>query len=438
LEVLVARLKLVYLGGGSTRAPGTLAALAAQAENFRGSEVVLVDLYPERLETVTRLAQRLAEHRGAELKLRWTTDRAAALEDADAVLSSFRPGGFEARALDERIPLKHGVIGQETQGPGGLFMALRSVTILKGVVAEMTRLCPRAVLFNYTNPVNLVAQAVSRYSPVQVLSLCEGPLVFPQELARTAGLDPSRLEVTMVGLNHACWSVRHRYRGETGEEALLPLLAAAYTRLRNAGAPARALRLLHLAVVMNAVPASYFVYYYFKDEILAELRAQPTTRAEDILAAVPDYWAHYRAQLEAPVPTLDPTRSRGGIFELELAFDVMDAMFNDRGEVWPVNVPNRGALPDFPEELVVELPARVSKTGAEPRPQPPLPKAVVGLVQQLGAYQALAAEAAWEADRRKAVQALAGHPLVLSLPKAEALYAELAQAQRAWLPEGLW
>lgn len=435
----MARLKLVYLGGGSTRAPGTLAAMIAQAENFRGSEVVLVDLHPHRLETVTRLARRMAEHRGAELKVRWTTDRAAALADADAVLSSFRPGGFEARALDERLPLKHGVIGQETQGPGGLFMALRAVTVLKEVTAEMVRLCPQAVLLNYTNPVNLVAQALSRYSPVRVISLCEGPLVFPQELARTAGLDPSRLDVTMVGLNHACWSVRHRYRGvgREGDGDLLPLLEAAYERLLGAGASERDLRLLRLAVTMGAVPASYFAYYYFKDEVLSELRAKPTTRAEDILAAVPGYWAHYEAQLSAPEPALDPARSRGGIFELELAFDVLDAMFNDRGEVWPVNVPNRGALPDFPDDLVVEVPARVSSAGAEPLPQPPLPRAVVGLVQGLGAYQALAAEAAWEADRRKAVQALAGHPLVLSLPKAEALYNEMASAQRAWLPEGL-
>jgi 6-phospho-beta-glucosidase len=188
---------------------------------------------------------------------------------------------------------------------------------------------------------------------------------------------------------------------------------------------------------MGAIPADYFLYYYFRDEILASLQAKPTTRAQDIMAAVPDYWRHYREQTEADVPSLDPARSRGGIHELELAIDVLDAIVNDRREVWPVNVPNRGAIAGFPDDLVVEVPGFVDRHGVTPLASGRLPRPVVGLVKMLGEYQALAAEAAWGGGRREAIQALAANPLVLSLTKAETIYDEMVAAHRAYLPDRL-
>ena len=125
----------------------------------------------------------MAQARGLDIAVTATTDRRAALADCDAVLSSFRPGGFEARVLDERIPLEHGVIGQETQGAGGFFMALRAINVLKDVCAEMEEVCPDAWIFNYTNPVNIVAEAITHHSPLKIVSLCEGPIYFANEIA---------------------------------------------------------------------------------------------------------------------------------------------------------------------------------------------------------------------------------------------------------------
>jgi 6-phospho-beta-glucosidase len=195
--------------------------------------------------------------------------------------------------------------------------------------------------------------------------------------------------------------------------------------------------MLELATTMDSIPADYFQYYYFKDEVLAELRAKPTTRAQDIIALVPDYWQHYREQAEADEPALDPRRSRGGIHELELAIDVMDAIFNDRQEIWPVNVPNGGALADFPDDLVVEIPGLVDSAGVSRLAQARLPSQVAGLVKMLGEYQALAAEAAWSGTRREAIRALASNPLCFSLHKAEAIYDEMAAALKDYLPERL-
>ena len=230
-------------------------------------------------------------------------------------------------------------------------------------------MAPKARVFNYTNPVNILAQAVTLHTDVEFASFCEGPIIYTQEIAESAGLDFDDLDTAFSGLNHGSWSVRHLYRGEDA----MPLIRAAWERQREGGTlePKR-LRQLHLAALMGAIPSEYFMYYYFSDEIVEELQAKPTTRAEDILASVPGYWQHYEEQLERDRPELDPDRSRGGIHELELAIDAMDAVFNDRGEVLPVNVPNRGrAVPDLGEEVVVEVPGRCGADWIEPLPQPP-------------------------------------------------------------------
>src|SRR5690606_1355129 len=259
---IMARIKIAYLGGGSSRAAGTMASLLWHGAEFAGSEVVLIDLDPDRLDVVRRITEQLIKAQGVDLTVTATTDRRAGLRDVDVVLSSFRPGGFEARALDERIPLKHGVIGQETQGPGGFFMALRSIAVLQEVVEELNQVAPRAKIFNYTNPVNLGAPAVTENSDVELVSLCEGPITFPETVLRAAGLDPARAEVIMAGLNHNCWSTEHRYDGAD----LIPLLEQAWAERRDdptLGPHSR--RALRRAATMGSVPADYVGYYYFRE-----------------------------------------------------------------------------------------------------------------------------------------------------------------------------
>ncbi len=431
----MARFKLAYIGGGSTRAAGTMASFVHQGKNFDGSEVVLIDLDEEHLRIVQTLAQKMARARGLDITFTTTTNRREGLHDCDAVLTSFRPGGFEARYLDESIPLKHGVIGQETQGPGGFFMALRSIHVTKSIIEDMEQVCPSARLFNYTNPINIVSEAVTHHTDIPAISFCEGPIVGNRDFAELAGLDPDKLEAVSVGLNHGSWSIRHQYDGKD----FIAMLRDVYEHGHMSDSPEDRweTRLVELALEMNALPSHYFQYYYFEDEILDELRVKPTTRAQDIMASVPDYWAHYREQAASDEPELNPNRSRGGIHELELAIDVMDAIYNDRKEVWYVNVPNCGSLADFPDDLVVETQGYVDRNGVTPLVFGHLPRHVVGLVKMLGEYQALTAEAAWSGNRIDAIRALASHPLVFSLRKAEAIYTEMAAAHRRYLPERL-
>ena len=430
----MARIKLAYVGGGSTRAPGTMASLIAQGENFSGSEIVLIDLDAEKLELVRVLAEKMARCRGLDLTVTATTDRREGLTDCDAVLTSYRPGGFPARVLDERIPLKYGAIGQETQGAGGFFMALRSIAVMKEIVADLEVVAPHARIVNYTNPVNIVAQAVTSHTEVPLVSLCEGPMYYPAELATSAGLDPEKLDAHMIGLNHQSWSVRHQYDGQD----ILPLLAEAWPSVQHDEAiKLSTRRMMQIALATGSLPSEYAMYYFFTADMLQALQDKPTTRAEDIMQWVPDYWDHYRDQAALDCPDLDPNRSRGGINELELAIDVLDAMYNDRGNVLPVNVPNRGAIPDLGGHVVVETRGYVDKAGIVPLALGPLPHPAAGLIQSLAEYQVLAADAAWHGDRQQAIRALLANPLAPSLDKVESLYDELAAAHRAYLPERL-
>ncbi|MCQ6246568.1 family 4 glycosyl hydrolase [Streptomyces malaysiensis] len=431
----MARVKIAYLGGGSSRGAGTMASFMHHGKEFDGSEFVLIDLDQDRLDVVRTLTEKMARNAGLDITISTATDQREGLRDVDAVLSSYRPGGFEARALDERIPLKYGVIGQETQGPGGTMMALRSINIIKEVCANLADVAPRARIFNYTNPVNIVSQAVSDYTDIPIVSFCEGPIVFPPVVAKAAGLDPDKLKANLVGVNHNCWSTEATYDGQDA----FPILRERYEALKDQPTEDRnGMRALHLAVAMESIPSDYFNYYYFKDEILRERQLAAKTRSEVILDSLPDYWEHYREQAASDAPQLEKDRSRGGIHELELAIEAISAFYNDAPARLPFNITNTGGwLPGFEESTVVELWGTVDGKGFHPEEQKPLPHSVRGIVQQLAEYQILTAKAAWEGTAADAVRALTANPLVPSLPVAEALYAELATAQRAWLPERL-
>jgi 6-phospho-beta-glucosidase len=431
----MASIRLAYLGGGSSRAAGTMASLIDHGTEFAGSEVVLIDQRPAELEIVRTLAEKMARAADLDLTVTATTDRRAGLEGVDAVLTSFRPGDFAMRQQDELIPMRHGVIGQETQGPGGFMMALRSVQVVQQLIADLDAVAPRARIFNYTNPVNIVSQAVEDHTDTPILSMCEGPMIFWPSILRTAGLDPDRAEVIMAGVNHNCWSTTHTYDGAD----LMPLLEQGWERVRDdPGVDVWDRRMLHLAVAMGSIPADYFRYYYFGEEFFREAQGRRLTRAGVIMASVDDYWAHYREQAALDRPQLDPARSRGGIHELELAIDVMSAFYNDTPARLPVNLRNTGgALPGFDEDTVVELWCTVDGSGAHPVPQRPLPHAVRGITQQLAEYQRLAATAAWDGGRADAVRALVAHPFVPTLAVAEELYDDLAHANRDYLPERL-
>ncbi len=428
-------MKVAYIGGGSAYAPGVLRAFISAPEVFAGAEIALVDIDKPNLDVVKRLGEKIAQAAHVDLRITATTARRAALESADFVLTSFRAGGFHARAIDERIPLKYGVIGQETVGPGGFFFALRSLYVMRELCAEIEKICPEAWLINYANPTNIIGEAVSRFSNVKVLALCDGGKHDAFHVAEQLGHSATETEFMAYGLNHATWSTRFTIAGTDGVE----LMAREHSRVINdPHVPGKVKRMFRLAMRYGRLPNEYMQYYYFPEETLSEARAANITRAEVIMAELPRIFAHYREQAERQAPTL--TLQRGGSGFGEFAVDVITAVACDSGRVEMLNVPNRGVLPNLPTERVAEVPCRIDRCGATPLAQGEIPGELRGLISALAEYQALAAEAGWFGDNREAaVKALAANPLLwkLDADRVEAMYGEMAHAHREWLHEGL-
>jgi 6-phospho-beta-glucosidase len=429
----MARVKIAIIGGGSAYCPVFLSAMVGLAERFRGSQLMLMDIDERNLEIIHRLGRQMASAAGAEIDIRKSMNRREAIENADFVVTTFRPGGFEARALDEKIPLKYGVIGQETVGPGGFFMALRSVKVIREIVAEMEALAPKAFLLNYTNPTNIVTEAVIHHSPMQVIGMCDQVQGDKRRIAQAIDVNVSRLHYEACGLNHATWSTRFTIDGEDGVPFLM---ARAPDVIRDAEVPLPVRRMFRIMQWFDRVPNRYWQYYYFHEEMVEEALGAKMCRSEEILAELPDYFAHYEEESRKPKPNV--VRMRGGSKAFgDFAVEVVRAIVENANETIILNVPNHGALLGFDDDRVVEVPCIVNKGGAKPISQDPLPHEGLGPIKMLAEYQALAAKVAWDGTRKEAIQALVANPLVLTLPKAEALFDELAHAHARHLPERL-
>jgi len=424
--------KIVIIGGGGARGPGLIQAFAMTGASFAGSELWLYDINEETLDLVYRLGLRIIQSVGAEIRLFRTTNRIAALTDADLILASFRVGGLAARHLDESIPLEFGVIGHENVGPGGFFLALRTLPVMRDIAREISRVPPHAVLFNYTNPTNIITEAISRFTEIRVVGLCDQHRSDVRRMLGPLKITPKRVEYWVAGLNHATWSTRLVADGEP----LLPRILEIADQVQADVQISPVVRdMYRLTALYGHVPCKYLRYYYFPEETVAEARAQNRTRAQEVMDETAYFWARYRELLQAERPLLDNVR--GGMGFSDFAVDVMSSFLDNKGEIFQLNVPHQGAIPGFTTELVMELPCLVDRHGPIPLAQPALPREVMGLLEMLAQYQILTAEAGWKGNRRDAVKALASNPLVLSLTKAEALYDRLAAAHRAFLPERL-
>ena len=261
-------LKIAVVGGGSTYTPELIDGFVRYYDELPIREIYLQDIDAERLGVVGGLAQRMVAERGIPVTL--TTERAEALDGADFVLTQLRVGGMAARALDERIPLKYGVLGQETTGPGGFAKALRTVPVMLEIARDIERYAPGAWLINFTNPSGLVTQALLNYSNVRAIGLCNVPINMQRHIAQALDVEPERVELDYVGLNHLSW-VRHVYLD--GEDVTARVLANAAVLDAY---PVDADLLGKMGMLLNY----YLLYYYHTDRALAKQQSAERTRAE--------------------------------------------------------------------------------------------------------------------------------------------------------------
>jgi 6-phospho-beta-glucosidase len=414
--------KVAVVGGGSTYTPELVEGLGARTERLPIDELALLDVDAERLEVVGGLARRMLERLSWSGRLVPTTDADAALDGADFVLIQLRVGGQAARLVDETLPPRFGTIGQETTGAGGFAKALRTVPVVLELAERVTRRSASgAWIVDFTNPVGIVTQALLDDGH-RAIGLCNVAIGIQRRMAERYGVEPERVELEHVGLNHLSWVRAVRV---DGVDRLPELLDHDGDGARDMGFPVELLRAL------RALPSYYLRYYYLHDAMLAEQK-QGHSRAEEVIGIEARLLEMYRDPELDVKPAL--LAHRGGAFYSEAAAQLMASLHDGAGDVQVVDTRNQGALPDLPDDAVVEVPARIDRDGAHPVSLGPLPPEMRGLIQQVKAYEELTIRAARTGDRDVALRALMANPLVGRWQVAAPLLDALLDANREHLP----
>ncbi len=421
-------MKVTVIGGGSTYTPELVSGFIRFHERFPITELALMDVDGERLAVVGGFARRMVAAKGDPFTVTLHTDRRPAVEGAAFVTTQLRVGHMPARREDEYLGRRWGLIGQETTGVGGFAKALRTIPVLMALAEEMRQSAPGAPLVNFTNPSGLVTQALRTYAPdVNSIGLCNIPIGYRMRVAKLFEVEPERVEIDMLGLNHLTW-----FRGaKVDGEDVWPAVFKHYLDEQEASDdPAIPPALMQ---AQGMIPSYYLKYFYRTPHAVSQQEAWPPSRAEQVMAIEEGLLAQYAdPALTEPPPELE---KRGGAYYSTAAVQLLQAIHNDEGAIHVVNVPNAGAVPGWPEDWVLELPCRVDAAGAHPLPADPIPEPMAGLIHQVKSYELLAAKAAVSGDREAALLALIANPLGPDADRVPEVLNDLLRTHAAYLPQ---
>lgn len=428
-------LKVAVIGGGSTYTPELVNGFLARVGQFPIDELWLMDVDEERLSIVGGFAQRMVAAKGSPFKVFLTSNQREAVKDASYVTTQLRVGHMEARRRDEYLGLRHGLIGQETTGVGGMAKALRTIPVILKIAQDMKELAkPGAMLVNFTNPAGLVTQALSEYaSDTPAVGVCNVPITAKMKIlegleqATGRKIDPSHAELKTLGLNHLSW---HRGFTIEGEDVWSQVIAGYIAELKKQDHPEWEPRTIE---ILRMMPNYYLQYFYHTDKKLKAQEQWPPSRAEEVIEIEKDLLREYAdpALNEPPADLM----KRGGAYYSTVATQLLNAHYNDLGETHVVNIKNNGAVREWPAEWVLEMPSTVRKSGITPIPTEPLPQSQFGLIAAVKAYEILTVEAAVHGDREAAYQALLVHPLGPKADKIQAVLDDLLETHKEHLPQ---
>ena len=429
-------MKLVIIGGGSSYTPELFAGVIAQLDRLPVCEIVLVDI-PEgrkKTEIILGLGERMFKEAGAQIRIWHTEDRREALLGADYVINQIRVGGLQARIRDEEIPLRYGLIGQETTGAGGFAKALRTVPVTLEIARDMLEISPTAWLINFANPAGIVTEALYRYSEIKTVGLCNVPINMEMQLAQALGVERNELFCEFVGLNHLSWIKQVWYKGEpildqiikgkvSGEQQVvsnIPMIEDGEEIIK----------------VLGLLPSPYLNYYYWEERMIQKeqksIESGEGTRGSQVKAVEEELFKLYEDENLCRKP--EQLEKRGGAYYSHVALSLINALSKPTGEVHVINVMNQGSFPELPYDSVVETNAFVSSSGIKPIVSGPLPVSVRGLIQHVKTYEELTVQAAVSGSRVFALEALMAHPLVHEYSQAKNVLEELLVAHRPYLP----
>lgn len=455
------KIKIVTIGGGSSYTPELIEGFIKRKDVLPIGELWLVDIEAgkEKLEIVGAMAQRMVKAAGLDWDVKLTLDRREALKDADFVSTQFRVGLLDARIKDERIPLSHGAMGQETNGAGGMFKAFRTVPVILDIVEDMKELCPNAWLVNFTNPAGMVTEAVMRYGNWdRVVGLCNVPIICRKIAAGGLDVDESELTFKFAGLNHYHWHKvwdRHGmeqtqhildsvYASEDGMyKAMSNVMKGVAKTMKSEAVDDSGVKNIPMISFLKEqvkdltmIPCMYHRYYYITSDMLEEeLEAYKAgkTRAEEVKRTETRLFELYKD------PKLDykpeELSQRGGTYYSDAACELISAIHNDSKVEMVVSTRNNGAVPDLPDDVVVEVNAIIRSSGPQAISFGTMPTSVAGELKLMKAMELTTINAAVTGDYGKALQAFTINPLVPSGKVAKAILDEMLVAHKEHLPQ---
>ena len=417
-------MKIAVVGGGSTYTPELVSGLSRERDRIDVRELVLHDIDIERREVVGGLAARMLARQGYDGSLEITDDLDRALDGADFVLIQIRVGGQEARLSDETVPLACGCIGQETTGAGGLGKALRTVPVVLEIAESVReRAADGAWIVDFTNPVGIVTRSLLDEGH-RAVGLCNVAITTQRTIARLLDVEPERVQVDQVGLNHLSWV---RFVRVDGQDVLPELLASHGDELAQEVGLRRG-----LLDQLGVLPSYYLHYFYEHDKVLAE-QLDGVPRAATVAEIERGLLELYRDPNLTEKPAL--LEQRGGAFYSEAAIGLVGSLATGNGAVHVVDIRNDGTVKGMAADDVVEVPARVDRDGARALPQPAVAPELLGLMQHVAAYERLAAQAAVSGDRALVHKALLAHPLIAQDAVSAELVERLLEADAQHLPQ---
>lgn len=430
-------LKIVIIGGGSSYTPEIIEGIIRRHDSFPVTDIVLVDIEEgkEKLRIVGELSKRMILKSGKPINVSWTLDRKEALVGADFVSTQIRVGGLEARAKDERIPLSHGFIGQETNGAGGIFKAFRTIPVMMEMAEDIHLICPDAWMINFTNPAGMITEALLKYSAhKKVIGVCNIPFNMRHSSAEILDVSPSDVEIEFIGMNHFVFGRKVTVNGIDRTEDVLNKLKQGLDY-----SPANIVDLGWSSTFIDAtklLPNPYHQYYFqMKDVLKKDIQAfnEHGTRAEKVQELEKSLFELYKnPELEDKPKELE---ERGGAFYSDVACSLMDSIYNNRKDIQTVNTFNNGAIPDLPNDAVIEVNSVITENGPEPIAVGPLPLSIKGIVYEMKAFEELVIQAGLSGNYHDAYVAMLMNPLMRDEKGSKTVLDELLTAHKEYLPQ---
>lgn len=422
------KLKIAIIGSGSTYTPELIEGIIKRKDALPLSEIALMDIDERKLEIVGTLCERMIQAANVPCRVVRTQNLDEALTGADFVLTQIRVGKLPARVLDEKIPLKHGLIGQETCGIGGFFKAMRTIPVMLHIAERIQALCPDAWLINFSNPAGIITEALLNHSEVKALGLCNVPYNMFKSIRESLSLPQA--DIAYIGLNHLSWITAIEHGGKDYLRTALDMGLNSET-MKNIPTSGFSKELIRQ---VGAIPSPYLEYYYFKEKKLKLLEGSEATRGEKCIQIEEDLLRIYSDSELHTKPEL--LSSRGGANYSEVAISLVDAIYNDKQEVHVVNLLNRGALDFMEDSDAVEVGAVIGKDGAKPVKFDGFGnRHIIDYMRMVKAYERETVAAAVHGDEDAAMRALVMNPLVGDYETALACFQEMKEAHKAYLPQ---